>query len=221
MKRAEEVLRSALASAERMGLIDVRAIILHNLGRVVGVGGDLAEAERLERAALEQLERQGEPRLQGLARTYLATILIAANKPEEAVVQARGALSTLDAAPALRAVASSTLASALAATGRSAEALDAARLAHSELEALGFVEEGEAEIRLGYARALAGVGASMEARAAIADARTRLLERATKIADPVWRERFLHDVPVNARTLEFAECWSKPMDRALNAEDLL
>jgi len=51
-RRAEAALRDALASAEPMGLADVRAIILHNLGRVVGMAGELAEAERLEREAL-------------------------------------------------------------------------------------------------------------------------------------------------------------------------
>jgi len=34
-----------------MGLDDVAACVLHNLGRVVGLGGDLAGAERIERQA--------------------------------------------------------------------------------------------------------------------------------------------------------------------------
>jgi hypothetical protein len=42
--------------------------------------------------------------------------------------------------------------------------------------------------------------------AVIAAARERLLERAGKISDPVWRERFL-TVPDNQKTLAMAERW--------------
>ena len=203
--RAEQVLRDALASAEPMGLADVRAIILHNLGRVVGMGGDLAEAERLERAALVQLERQGEPRLEGLARTYLAAILTAAGRCREAVDEARRAVATLEGLPALRALSLATLASARSAAGEPKHGLEAARNAFAALEELGALEEGEAEIRLTYANCLADTGQVTEARAVICKARDQLLERAARIGDPVWRGRFLRDVPVNARTLALAE----------------
>jgi eukaryotic-like serine/threonine-protein kinase len=56
-----------------------------------------------------------------------------------------------------------------------------------------------------YAECLARSGADGEARAAIAVARDRLLRRAERIADPAWRDRFLHDVPAHARTIELAE----------------
>jgi hypothetical protein len=38
----------------------------------------------------------------------------------------------------------------------------------------------------------------------LAAAREHLLSRAAKISDPVWRERFLTQVPNNARTLALA-----------------
>jgi tetratricopeptide (TPR) repeat protein len=206
--RAEVELRNALATAERMSLTDVHANVLQNLGRVVGLAGDLAEAERMERAALAQLERRGEPRVEGLARAYLAAILTAARQPDEAVAQARRALETLEALPALRALALVTLAAALAGAGRRAEALEAARGALSDLEELGTLEEGEAEIRLRYAECLADSGDLPRARAAIAGARSNLMARAARIADPAWRERFLRDVPANARTLARADAWA-------------
>ena len=48
-QRAEAALRQASAASDRMGLYDLTAAVLQNLGRVLGSGGELAEAERLER----------------------------------------------------------------------------------------------------------------------------------------------------------------------------
>ncbi|HVV53164.1 MAG TPA: hypothetical protein VHO06_26135, partial [Polyangia bacterium] len=62
-------------------------------------------------------------------------------------------------------------------------------------------EEGESTVRLTYAEALAASGAAAEAQAALAVARQRLLARADRIADLGWRQRFLHEVPANARLL--------------------
>jgi hypothetical protein len=42
---------------------------------------------------------------------------------------------------------------------------------------------------------------------AIASARERLLDRARKIGDPVWRGRFLGNVPDNVATLELERRW--------------
>ena len=79
-QRAEAALRQALLACDRMGLLDLSAAVQHNLGRVLGFGAELAEAERLERLAIEAFRRQGDPRLEGLARIYLAEILIAAGR---------------------------------------------------------------------------------------------------------------------------------------------
>jgi hypothetical protein len=88
---------------------------------------------------------------------------------------------------------------------RIAEALDSAREAFAILESLGSLEEGESRIRLVHAEALAAAGAHAGAAQAIASARARLLERAARIADPTWRERFLTEVSDNARTLALSE----------------
>jgi hypothetical protein len=62
-------------------------------------------------------------------------------------------------------------------------------------------------VRLVRAEALHATGALDAARAAIADARTRLLAAADRIADPARRTGFLEDVPRNARTLALARAW--------------
>ena len=83
-QRAEVALRHALAAAARMGLRDLAAAILHNLGRVLGLQGNLDEARRLEQEAIDSFVEQGEQRLEGVARAYLADILIAAGDFEAA-----------------------------------------------------------------------------------------------------------------------------------------
>jgi thioredoxin-like negative regulator of GroEL len=94
--------------------------------------------------------------------------------------------------------------------GDAAGALVAARAAHEALDALGEIDEGESAVRLVYAEALAATGATTEASAALMTARDRLLARAAHIEEPTWRQRFLNDVPVNARVLVLADEWRAP-----------
>ena len=202
---AEEALRAAHAAAERMGLHDLTTASLHNLGRVVAHLGRVEEARALEQRALDAYTEQGDPRMAGSARAYLAQIAVLAGDFAAAEREASVAAEALRAAPPLRAGALSVLARALLAQGRAAEALEVAREAFSQLETLGSIEEGESMVRLVYAEALAALSASsFEAAAAAAAARERLLARAARISDPAWRERFLRHVPENVRTLTLA-----------------
>ena len=93
-------------------------------------------------------------------------------------------------------------------SGRPTEALAAARAAHAFLSGPGLVEEGETEIRLVYAEALAATGDRTGAKTAIGEARRRLLERAAGIGSAELRERFLARVPDHRRTLELANLWA-------------
>jgi tetratricopeptide (TPR) repeat protein len=201
---AEEALRAALATAERMEIQFQVAIVLHNLGHVLSYRGQLEEARLLEQRAVDVLQRQGDLRMKGCARTYLAKIELLSLDPGAAEREARAAAEALVAAAPLRAGALAVLARALLAQGRAAEALEAAHEAFSLLETLGTIEEGEALVRLVYAEALAANGKQPEFIAAVSAARDRLLTRAAKISDPVWRERFLTSVPDNAQTLSLA-----------------
>jgi hypothetical protein len=63
---------------------------------------------------------------------------------------------------------------------------------------------------LTYAEALAAAGAKAEARVALATARERLLARAERVADLDWRQRFLNEVPVNARILALSAATPPP-----------
>jgi tetratricopeptide (TPR) repeat protein len=186
-----------------MGLSNVVATAKHNLGMVLALSGALEQGLRVEKEALDAFCRQGDRRLEGGAREYLAVILMMCGDYQAAEREAEAALSMASAAlvPGSHAV----LANVLLAMRRTDEALAEARTAMKGYEELGAVEEGEATIRLALAETLFASGAREEARAAIASARDRLLERAGKISDPERRRTFLERVPENERTLALAK----------------
>jgi tetratricopeptide (TPR) repeat protein len=199
---AEEVLRSALASAERMGLADLAAVATQHLGLALTYRGRLEEAEQLEQRAADAFHELGDPRMEGSSRTYLAMALLAAGQPARAEREARAAIELLRIAPPLRAAALAVCARTVLAQARCpGEARALATEARTLLESLGSVEEGESLVRLVELEALAADGDREAFASAGAEARRRLLERAARIADPAWRERFLTAVVDNARTL--------------------
>ena len=193
-----------------MGLHELAAAVQHNLGRVLGLRGQTDEAARLEREAIASVRKQGEPRVEGVARTYLSEILATSGDYAGAEREAALAVETLRVAPSLRVAALGALARARLGRGDAARALEASREAAAELTALGEIEEGESSVRLTHAEALAQNGAEAEARAVLETARERLLARAARIEELAWRERFLNDVPVNARILALASQWASP-----------
>jgi tetratricopeptide (TPR) repeat protein len=199
---AEAALRSAHAAALRMGLHDVAISALQNLGYVLAHRGRLDEARQIEQRVVDTFCRLGDVRMEGMARTYLAGIAYLAGDLDASEREARAAAGVLEIAPPRRIVALAQLARTLMARGRAEESLVAAREAHATLELLGAVEEGESFVRLVHAEALLAAGLAGEAAAAIASARERLLARADRIEDRIRRERFLTNVPDNARTLE-------------------
>jgi tetratricopeptide (TPR) repeat protein len=205
--RAESALRQALSETARMGLHELAAAVQHNLGRVLGLRGQTAEGAHLEREAIASVQKQGEPRVEGVARTYLSEILAVGGDYAGAEREAALAVETLRVAPSLRVAALGALARARLGRGDATSALAAAREAAAELAALGEIEEGESSVRLTHAEALAHNGEDAEARAVLEAARERLLARAARIEEVAWRERFLHDVPVNARILALASQW--------------
>jgi tetratricopeptide (TPR) repeat protein len=201
---AEDALRVALADAGGMGLHDVETAAMQNLGHALAYLGRLDEARTLEQRAIEDYRKQGDARMEGVSRNYLAKIALLSGDLPTAESEARAASEALRVAPPLRAGAVASLARVYLAEGRPEEALLAAREAFETLEELGMIEEGESLVRLVYAEALSAAGLRKDFLAAITDARKKLLERAEKISDPEWRGRFLTAVPDNARTLELA-----------------
>jgi len=204
---AESALRDVIASAERLGLPLVVANARSNLGVVLLRLGRADEAESIERAAIASVE-SSDRRYEGAARVYLATILRDGGAFEEAEREVRHGLDLLDAAPALRPIAGATLATVLLATGRTREALEAVREAMEWFDAGGNLEEGDALVRLTFARALFASGDREGARRAIESARDRLLARAATIRDARLKKTFLENVPEHAMTIALASQWT-------------
>ncbi|MFT3768523.1 MAG: protein kinase [Minicystis sp.] len=207
-ERAEEALRAALAAADRLGLCDLANFAQSNLGPVLAQRGRLDEARLVEQRAIEAFRAQGDLRLLGVAETYQARIALAASDPAAAERAARAALATLADLPPLRPFAGAVLSRALLLQRRTAEACATATEAYAAVAEGAAIEEGESLVRLAYAEALIGSGADAgEIERVLAAAHARLMERANRIRDPVWRRRFLADVPDNARTIELFDVW--------------
>src|SRR5262249_21066386 len=153
-EEAERALRTALEVAQRFGITMVAANARHNLGPVLARRGALEEALEVERRAAAECRAQGDRRLEGGSRMYLAEILMAAGRLDEAEREARAALELLAIVPSIRVRAMATLAAVLRARGDHASALAAAREAAEHIAAGGEVDSGEAMIRLVHAQAL-------------------------------------------------------------------
>jgi tetratricopeptide (TPR) repeat protein len=217
-REAEEALRDALAAAERMGLSNVAALAKHNLGFALALAAgnwstswaahvadvSLEEARALEADAVSAFVAQGNRRLEGGARIYLALILARSGDLGTADAEARRAVEVTTPTPPARAHALATLARVALARDAVREAVDAATEAMVLLDTLGGIDEGESFVRLVHAEALSASGDHDRARRSLSVARARLLDRAAKIKDPEWRTSFLERVPWNARTMELA-----------------
>lgn len=218
---AEVALREALVSARRLGLFNVVATAMNNLGLALAHMGRLEEATAVEIEAIRLAASQQDRRLEGGSHHYLAIITAMRGDHVEAARVARDAAIMLHVAPPLRAHALATLARAHLAQGSVTEARTVAAEALEQLESLGGIEEGEAAVRLVYAEALDQSGKPDQARAHISMALARLQQRAARISDANWRGRFLQQVPENRRTLELALAWgaeAAPLDDVV-AED--
>ncbi len=204
---AERALREALEVAGRYRLGGLAAFAKQNLGLALGRQGRLDEGRRMEEEAALAYRTEGNRRMEGGSRVYLAAILAAAGLLGAAEEQAQEAIALSSAHPPVQAHALATLADIWLLMGRARDAFQPAEEALRLLEDLGGIEDGEALVRLVHAVALGQLGHHTAARAAIAKARDRLLARADKIASPVWRTSFLTRVPENARTLMLARQW--------------
>jgi tetratricopeptide (TPR) repeat protein len=206
--RAEQALWEALTMAKRMSLPAVMALAKHNLGLVLARQGAFEQARAMEAEAVEAFRVQGDRRLEGASRVYLALILQLSGKLEEAEREALTTLQQNGKIPGLRAHALAVLTEILLGRGETARAAEASAEAMRLLDTLGSIEEGESSIRLAHAEALAAQGNRQAASDAIRLARERLCARADRISDEELRKSFLERVPENSRTLALAAAWA-------------
>jgi tetratricopeptide (TPR) repeat protein len=204
---AEATLRAALADAARIGLHHVTAPGKSFLGYALIGLGRLAEAAAEEREAIELFAAQGDKRMEAASRNHLGRARLADGDGAAAIAEAKTSIALCEKVPSMRATSYATLAVALLAGGDGAGALEAASEGMRILESLGGIDQGEARLRLAYARAQELSGDRAAARAAIEEARERLEARAATIHEEDFRRSFLENVPENAETLALAREW--------------
>jgi eukaryotic-like serine/threonine-protein kinase len=204
---AERHGREVVATGERSAMRHMVASGRYVLGVAVAMQGRLEEGEALEREALSFFVASQSRMMSASSHAFLATILLLRGALPEAEHEAREAVSDSIGNRQLETTNRGLLAQILLAQGRTAEALPVSAAAHAMLEEQGAIEEREILVRLVYAEALAADGRQEAMRAILSAARERLVSFASRIANPEMRERFLREVPENARTLRLAAQW--------------
>jgi tetratricopeptide (TPR) repeat protein len=201
--RAMELVRPALAQAERIGSRYLVALAKVNLGIAASRAARIGEGIALATDAAAAFATQGDVRLEASTLAALAEMRLQQSDYAEAVVVAERAVLVATALPASQAAARAVAAAACLAAGRADAAATHARVGMAIL-ATTPMDEREALLRVVYAESLAASGDHVAAQSAIAEAQRRLLERSARIADAELRRSFLEAVPENARTFAVA-----------------
>jgi tetratricopeptide (TPR) repeat protein len=203
-EEAEAALRDALDGCRRVGNRPGEGYALLNLAYALGELGRIEDAL----AALNEAEAlptvHEDTRLSLTVRLYRARVRLpvapAAELATEAEELSRQAYR--DGFPTLRVGALALAARAYLRGEDASRALACSEEALRARDALGSVEEDEAEAFLVHAMALEVVGRSEMARDVVLRGCSRLRYIAARIADPEWRRRFLEDVPAHKALLE-------------------
>jgi tetratricopeptide (TPR) repeat protein len=202
--RAEESVKGAIASADRMGLPSVTGFGLHILGLALARGGNGEAGREKELRALETFRAQGDRRMEAACLTYLAEIALLAEDLVTAERDASLAVALSEGLAAVRVQALAIHSSVLLARGQVSEALERTREGLALMEQVREIEEGEPLVRLVNAQALLRAGDVSGARVALAIARERILARADRIGDAALTEQFFTHVPAVVQTLALA-----------------
>jgi tetratricopeptide (TPR) repeat protein len=204
-EEAAEQLLPAFAVAERLELGNLVAITSISLSYIHACTGDTKSARLAGERAVALLREQGDTRCEGAAHSQVAFVASLAGDFLLAETKARTAAALVEAVPPQLPMALALLAGSLLSQGRLADALEQARHGYQMLEKYGRVEDGEALIRLLYAKTLAAAGKSEESRDVLRKARAWLTACADAITNPVWRRSFLSRVPVHVEILALSE----------------
>ncbi|MCU0675188.1 MAG: protein kinase [Myxococcota bacterium] len=194
---AVRALRIALNDCAALGLEHAAAYAHANLAYALVRLGRVDEALAAIARARDVAARVGDRRLTQVCELY--SLRARLTRGEDVRVDALELACSLEAtSPPLAALA---FACAARAALPSMEALASAERAAALVAELGTIEEDEAEVALVHAEALDAAGRPDAAREVRAIARAGILAAARRIADPAWRERFLHDVPAHRALL--------------------
>jgi eukaryotic-like serine/threonine-protein kinase len=172
---------------------------------VLAGSGEPGHQEEAWALALEGVGADPSNHLQlGIAHTVLARVALRRGELAEAEARARRACELLGPFGAYLLVACRLLSAVLRAQGRLAEARGVAERGVQALEAMGGQGSQSVGVHLALAEVCLAQGDSPSAGAAVRQALHCLHTRAADIPELAARERFLHQVPENARTLALA-----------------
>jgi tetratricopeptide (TPR) repeat protein len=198
---AEKALREAIVQARRLGLENAVSTAEAQLGRALLHLARFDEAEGTLLSAITALRAQKNTRLEGVARSYRARLLLARDQLPQAEDEARRAVAILSKVPSIRASANAVLASVLLGQRRVSEAERAAQEAHETLEQLGSLPTGEGLVRLSRVETLLAAGKKADAARAAQAAHSYVEARASEITDERLRSAFL-SAPERVRARE-------------------
>jgi hypothetical protein len=202
---AVERLRETLAVGRRMEQHLTVANAQHYLCLALASSPEREHREEARALVLEWMEAVDSHSFRrGMAHTFLAQVMEAPGALHEAESHARKACELLAPFPSQRTLARTVLSTVLLAQERATEARQVAALGVRELEELGIEGVFAVAMFLALAEACFKEGDAGEGETALRRALACVRARASDIPDPAIRERFLRQVPENARTLELA-----------------
>jgi tetratricopeptide (TPR) repeat protein len=200
---AEARLRESLAQAQRMEVLP--SLLYARLHLALFLAGSTEPAQREEALGLANSQEVDGPNLfSGLAHTLKAKVAANDGNLAEAEMWARKACELLTSFLFHQRMARTLLTRVLLAQGRVAEAREVAALGVRRLEQCGSEGAHAVGLRLALAEACLAEGDTPAGVTALREALRCLRTRAEDIPDTAARERFLQQVPENARTLELA-----------------
>lgn len=202
---AVERMREALALARRAEQHVTAAYVQHYLALVLASTqepGNWSEARELLREYMGSEEPQSFRWCSGLA--MLAKMDAASGALSEAESRAREACALLAPFLSYLTLARGVLSGVLLAQGRAAEAREVAELGVKDVERMDCSGTYAVAVRLALAEACFAQGDAEAGEPALREALKCVRARASDIPEAAARERFLMQVPENARTLELA-----------------
>ncbi|MFY0572676.1 protein kinase domain-containing protein [Archangium lansingense] len=202
---AQERVRRALRQAQRLGHLFSIAHARLNLMVVLAASPEPAHQREAQALALECVEAQGSNRLhRGSALLVLARVMAGEGDLPGAEARAREACEALAPFTPFVPLARWSLGALLLARGSAAEARQSVELGLLETDAMGPGGLARVGLLQVLAEACFASGDTAAGEQALRRALRCLRERAGDIPDAESRERFLRQVPENARTLELA-----------------
>ncbi|HEX8701536.1 MAG TPA: protein kinase, partial [Myxococcaceae bacterium] len=201
IERARQGLEVALRVSQRFGI----SFAQKSLALALAASPEPAHQQEARELALKFVEALGANRMYlGTAHLVLARLAAADGQWAEAEAQARKACEVLAPFVPIAAEAHWRLGAVLLAQGRAAEACQEAESTLRQMEALGPGGVAQVGLLQVLAEACFALGDTAAGEHALRSAVRHVRSRAEEIPDAAVRERFLGQVPENARTLELA-----------------